>query len=407
MRHRQMPRTFYLILLMAFTAMACQKPEDSTDLKVHRGSFEATLKETGELQAVNARSIMMPSIGDKYGWQFKITGIVEHGAIVSAGDSVAQIDPSSIMKYLLEQTTRLETEQAILNKLLVERDNKAGELQARLREARADYDLKKLELEKFEFESERNKEIKSLEFDQATIRLNQVEQAMQLEQKISENSLIIQRIKVRQIENNIVQANEAITRLTIRSPIDGIFQKAKSWRTRQLYQVGDEIFLFAQLAIVPDLNKIKVKSTIHENDIGKVKIGQKVNARLEAYPARIFTGTVTDIGKLSYKKERNSSIKIFDIEIVLDKYGQILKPGMTVSCEIFYEELEDVLYVDNSCLMHVDGVSFIYLEEKGEGVEFRVETGPSNNHYTVIYGDFKQGAKLMLPEGRVLADNRL
>jgi HlyD family secretion protein len=396
----------YWLLLLCLGLFACGRTDHGGEFFIRKGDFDASLVETGELLAVNARSVIVPFIGWQYGWQFRITGMVEHGTHVKEGDSIAQLDPATVMKFIFEQENLLETEKANLNKLLVENENRIKGLEARLEEAQADYFLKKLELDKFEYESPRKKEIKQLEFQQAEINLERIRINIELEKKICENSLKIQKIKVSQIESNVSDAHLAIKKLTIMSPLDGIFQVSKSQISDQLYKVGDNTYQGAELALVPDLSRIKIRSTINETDIGKAKTGQKVIVRLEAYPDKPFTGKVSEIGKLSYKKDQKSSVKIFDFSILLNNSDPVLKPGMTVSCEVFYSELKDVFYVDNSCLKKVNGIYYLKMKVNKSWVERPVEIGPRNNNFTVIYGDFKEGTRLMVPEKNVIAQNQ-
>lgn len=391
------------VLFICLAMSACEASEHGPELCIKRGDFEATLTETGELLAVKARSVLMPFVGWKYGWRFKVTGLAEHGTQVHAGDSVAQADPVNVYKFLLEQENLLEVEKANLNKLLVEQTCKSKELEAQMKEVQADYNLKKLELERYTFESARKKEIKELEFRQSKIYLDRIKRTMELEKTICQNSLKIQKIKVTQIENNIREARSAIKKLTILSPIDGIFQLSENRWTDQLFRVGDETYQGAELALVPDLAKIKVKSAINEADIGKVRPGQKVFVTLEAFPDKSFRGKVSEIGKLSHSKEEDSRVKVFDTEILLDESDPVLKPGMTVSCEIYYAELKDVLYVDNSCLKKLDGTYYLHLKAKNSWIERAVEIGPRNNRFTVIYGAFKPGTELMVPQRNHLA----
>jgi multidrug efflux pump subunit AcrA (membrane-fusion protein) len=397
---------YAIIIWTVFLVQDCNQAEKPENRCIHKGDFTASLTESGELLAVNARSVLVPYIGWKYGWQFRLTGLLEHGSLVKAGDSVAQLDPAPVMKFMREQQNLLETEKANLNKMCVEHESKMQELEAQLKEIESDFGLKKLELERFKFESERKKEVKELEFRQAEIHMNRIQKSIELEKKICDNSLKIQSIKVSQLEDNIVDAQAARYKLTIRSPINGIFQVSVSRMSDQLYKQGDNTYQGAELALVPDLNKIKVKSTINETDIGKVRIGQKAVIRLEAFPDVPFQGEVTDIGKLSYSKEEDSSVKLFDLEITLKQSDPVLKPGMTVSCEIMTAELEEVFYVENACLKKVDGTFFLSVKTDHGWEEQEVRTGPSNNQYTVIYGDFIEGTELLLPEKQILARNQ-
>jgi len=393
----------FRLLLICLVFSGCGRTGSKAELCIEKGDFSATLNESGELLAVNARSVLIPYIGWKYGWQYKITGMMDHGSHVQKGDSVGQLDPASVMKYLIEQETLLETEEANLNKLLVENEIRFRELEAQLQEVQANYDLKKLELAKYEFESQRKKKIKQLEFQQSGIHQNRIQKTIELETSICKNGLKIQKIKVSQVETNVKEAKLAINKLTIISPIDGIFQISKNRRTKQLYRVGDDTYQGAELALVPDLSKIKVVSTINETDIGKVKPGQRVIVRLEAFPEKPFDGRVSDVGKLSYNKEEESKVKIFDLEVVLETSDPVLKPGMTVSCEVYYAELSDVLYVDNRCLKRVDDTFYLFMNVNNSWVEQPVEIGPRNNNYTVVYGNFQQGTELMVPEKEVIA----
>ncbi len=394
----------YRIIFLAILVMSsCKSSDNQGNLCINQGDFEAILTETGELQAVRAKAIMMPYIGGMYGYQFKITGMLQHGSLVKAGDSIIQIDPASVLKYQIEQENILEVEIANLNKLIVEQKGKAEALEANLQESQADYNLNRLELEKYEFESQRKKEIKQLEFQQAEINLEMAKKAIELEEKIAENSLKIQRIRVERIKSNIDHSIITREKLTIRSPIDGVLQIDKSWRTGQLLKVGDEIYQNQKIALVPDLTEMKVKSTINEADIGKVSTGQRVMARLEAFPEMAFEGRIAEIGKLSYNKEWESIVKIFDLEIVLNDADPVLKPGMTVSCNIYYAELHDVYYVENSCMQRGNGNYYLYLNNNDTWEKREVEIGPRNNRYTVIYGNYRKGTELMLPDMAVMA----
>ena len=398
----------YGVLFIFLMLPGCKKAVNNTDLCIQKGDFNATLIETGELQAVKAKSVPVPYVGWKYGWLFRITELAEHGSHIEEGDTVAQLDPSTVRKFLLEQENLLDVEKANLNKLIVEHDVRAKELEASLYEVLADFNLKKLNLEKFEFETQRKRDVKDLEFQQAQINLARIKRTIELEEKICRNGLKIQKIKVLQLESDVLDALAAIEKLTILSLLDGIFQISLNQMTDndQLYRVGDNTYQRAQLALVPDLRQIKVQSTINEIDIGKVKLGQKVIIKLEAFPEKPFKGSISEIGKLSYRKEEDSKLKIFNLEIVLDQSDPVLKPGMTVSCEIYYAELKEVFYVDNSCLKKAAGTYYLYVKENNSWVEQPVEIGPRNNKYTVVYGDLKQGAELKVPTREAIAQNQ-
>lgn len=288
--------------------------------------------ETGELAAIDSRSFVMPRYG-RHWYQMKIIGILKHGTEVKKGDSVIQLDPTEIKKYIIERESQLETQQAVFEKLQVDQNNKVQDLDSRLKNEIASYNLKKLELEASQFETSKNLKIKELEFEQAKISLNKVKKLIKLNKIIAAKTLVIERIKLVQLETEMKNAYDLLPALTIRSPISGIFQIAENRRTREMVKIGDDIYQGNNLGNVPDLTWMKVNTTVNETDYFKLKTGQKVTVRLDAMPEVAFDGEVSYLGKLCQLKNNNSRQKVFDVEVKLSAPDVRLKPGMTVSCE--------------------------------------------------------------------------
>lgn len=302
--------------------------------KAGRTTDGTTIIETGELAAVNSVSFVIPRYGRRWG-EMKIIGLLNHGSIVKRGDSVAQLDPAEINRYILERESSLETQMASLEKLYIEQENRRQENESRIKNELASYDLRKIEQEATRFESERAQQIKKLEFEQATINLEKEKRILELNEKINEKNLRIQEIRVEQIEKDIEDAKALIPTLTLHTPVAGVFQIEIDRRggNRNIFKIGDNIYAGNNLANVPELEFMKVYTQVNETDFLKVNLNQKVAVRLDALPKVVFDGEVTYIGKLCREKERNSRQKVFDVEVEILKPDERLKPGMTVSCE--------------------------------------------------------------------------
>jgi hypothetical protein len=295
-------------------------------------SYGKTVIETGELAAVNSKAFVLQRYG-RYWYEMKVIGIIEHGAIVSEGDSVMQLDPTDIKKYIIDRESQLEKELASLEKMYVDQDNNRNELESQEKSEKASFDLKKIELESSRFEPEKTKKVRELEFKQAEITLAKEQKKRKLQDIINRNDIKIQEIRVSQIHNEIQSAYDIIPSLTIRTPIAGVFQIAKNRRTNDLVKVGDNLYTGNNLANVPELKRMKVNTQVNETDFLKLKVGQGVNVRLDALPKVVFEGEVAYIGKLCHRKDEKSKQKVFDVEVNILKPDERLKPGMTVSCE--------------------------------------------------------------------------
>lgn len=323
-------KTNILLLWILILFVGCgKKSGEATEANDAKGT---KIIETGELAAIDTRSIIMQHYG-RYWYQMKIIGILKHGSIVQQGDSIIQLDATEIKKYIIDRESQLETQRAVLEKIQVNQSNRESDLESSLNSELASYNLKKLELESTRFESERTKKIKQLEFEQAKISLKKVKEQKELDKTIAADELKIEKIKLAQLQNEIKSAYDILPALTIRSPISGIFQIENNRRTGEMIKIGDELYRGNTLANVPDLTWMKVNTYISENDFLKIKLGQKVIVRLDALPKVAFEGEINYIGKLCHLKDEKSRQKIFDVEVNLLKPDERLKPGMTVSCE--------------------------------------------------------------------------
>ncbi len=298
---------------------------------------QRTIVETGELSAVRTKAFVLPRFG-RFG-SFRIIGIAEHGKVIEVGDSVIQLDPTDVTKYIIERETALESQLASLEKMLVNQDNRDSQAESTIKSELATYELRRLSYEAAQFESERTKKIKELEFQQANIQLNLAKRRLELNAIINENDLKIQQIRVNQIKKDIQNAYNIIPQLTVRSSTPGIFQIAQSRRSWQLFQIGDEVWHGNTMASVPDLTWMRVKTQINENDFLRIKEGDKVIVRLDALPEVPFEGYIADIGLFCHPKDfNNPRHKVFDVEVRLLVSDERLKPGMTVSCEFVPSE---------------------------------------------------------------------
>ena len=300
--------------------------------KTEESSGGETIIETGTLEAINNQLFILPRYS-LYWWEMRIIGMLEHGATVNEGDSVIQIDPSEVNKFIVERETNLETQIANLEKMEVTNNNQIREMESKIRNETATFDLKKIELEASIFETERARAIKRLEFKQAEITLAKEKRKLELAKIIIKNDTKIQQIKIRQIEDDIESFTRILPSLTVRTPVAGVFQRGRNMRTGTLLNEGDMAMPSYSMGNVPELKWMRVNTFINENDFRKLHVGQKVIVRLDALSEVKFNGEIAYIGKLCRQKEQKSRQKVFDVEVKILDNDERLKPGMTVSCE--------------------------------------------------------------------------
>jgi multidrug efflux pump subunit AcrA (membrane-fusion protein) len=392
----------FLILFIFLNSCKSANPDDYT---VKSGFFRQSVIEPGELDAINASYIMMPRIAYQYGYQFKIVGMADHGKIVQKGDSVIKLDPSSVYKYILDREDVLDNELASAKKQEVQSQNNLQDLNAQLKNEQSAYDLKKLQVETSKFDTETQKKIWALEFQQAMVSLNKAKRNLALRSVLDNYDREIQNIKVIQRREELVSAKETLKQFLIKAPLDGTFQVAsnRNYSNPQNWKIGDSPYTGYIIASIPDISRMKAKTYINEAEFRKVKPGMKAIVRLDALPSVPFNGTVKDISKICFARDRQ---KVFNVIIEIDGSDQRLRPGMTVNCEYILFESDKDLFLPNNCLLKEKGHSYVFLRRGRNTIKTEVQTGAANSNYTVIKSGVKQGQKLV-PFDKILNPNNI
>jgi multidrug efflux pump subunit AcrA (membrane-fusion protein) len=382
-----------IITIIWLFVISCTHNSADEQYTIRKGTFSASLVEAGELQAVNNNVILIPGINWQYVQQLKLTALVEHGTKVKKGDVVAEVDRSSIMKTLFDMESRLEVEQTTLDKMLIEQSTQKEEIKTSILAQEASFSLSKLQLEKMKFETEKRQQIKKLEFQRATIALEKAKERMKAHEITSNKSIFIQKVRLRQIQNNIKDVKMNLDYFVIKAPVDGMIEIRRNYETNTSLKVGDRVWPGYPIASVPDLTVMEVLAKINENDIGKLKMGLKTLVRLQAMPDKAFEGTVSRINPICYSPERDSKVKVFDFDVLLSQSSEILKPGMSVSCEVFFADFKKVFYIENECIIRSDTANYIVLAKDKKYLP--VTLGASNNKFTIVNGNIKEGDKAL------------
>lgn len=387
----------FCLLPLLLLAFSCQK-EEKVYNQVRRGDFRQTITETGELFTADTKTYVMPRFGRRW-YSLSITGLIEHGTKVNKGDSLIQFDPTEIRQYIVNMETRIESQQATLQSILVNNDIERKNQEATLRSETSSFELSRLSMESSRFETEKIRKVKELQFRQSEIRFEKIKRNMEYSKIISANEEKIQRIRLSQMEEQLKMAYDVLPQLTIRSTSEGIFQIARRRRrSPELLKVGDEVRFGNRLGSVPDLTWMKVNTTVNEVDIPKIQKGQKVWVRMDALPDVAFPGEVSFVSLLCREYDGNDPRKVFDIVVTILESDERLKPGMTVSCEFVAADMENVLYVPNTCIHRESGRYWIYTRNGiGEVEKTAVNFVSRNNTHTVIEGSNVHEGMSLIP----------
>ncbi|MBK7423870.1 MAG: efflux RND transporter periplasmic adaptor subunit [Propionivibrio sp.] len=118
------------------------------------------------------------------------------------------------------------------------------------------------------------------------------------------------------------QSGEARRTLTFRSPVSGIVTEKKALQGMR-FMPGEALFQVA------DLSSVWVVADVFEQDVGLIKIGARAKVRINAYPDKLFEGTVSYV-----YPTLNAATRTVPVRLELANPGLLLKPAMFAQVEI-------------------------------------------------------------------------
>jgi multidrug resistance efflux pump len=400
------PRCTLFIGIITCLLYSCGK-KDGEQIPVAsavRGTFYIDLYEEGEIEATNSVNISSPTISWRYG-NLKITKLVKDGQEVNAGDTLIVFDPSEVQKGIVEAEGRLEISHAEMEQLMAQHESDLEELRADYDVARLSREISTIRFESAVYESEVKKKEIQLNLDKAGIALDKAKEQIDNRIKIQKEEIKQKNLAIEQDKARLAEAHETLNKMFVVTPSPGIAIIARSWNSGNKFQAGDQCWSGFPIIQLPDLSSLKSTVKINEVDIAKITKGLKAEIKPDAFSDSVFTGTVDAVANLAVNKEGSSKQKVFPVEILIDGTSANLLPGLTVSCRIIIDKIDDVLYVPLEAI-HQQGDKYFVYRQKGSGFDrVEIERGIINSDYAVITSGLEEKDKVALIDPFINEEN--
>ncbi len=164
--------------------------------------------------------------------------------------------------------------------------------------------------------------------------------------------------------------------LTFRSPVTGIVMEKKVVQGMR-FMPGEMLYQVA------DLSRVWVIADVSEQDLALVRNGTRAQISINAYPDKVFTGTVTYVYPTLKAETRSVPVRL-----ELANPGLLIKPGMFAQVEMQVKAKTPVITVPVSAVIDSGTRKLILVQLREGRYEPReVRTGARNdNHIEVLSG---------------------
>jgi HlyD family secretion protein len=190
-------------------------------------------------------------------------------------------------------------------------------------------------------------------------------------------------------------AQDDLKKAAVVSPINGVVLDRKIEPGQSVVAAMTIPVLFR---MAEDLTKMKVVVSVDEADIADVREEQRVKFSVDAYPQRVFEGTLT---QLRLNSQIVNGVVTYDAVVNVDNSELFLRPGMTVTAQIVTDVLEDVSVLPNAALRFTPPLKdkssakraktnadaskhYVWILQENKPVKVEVEVGKSDGSFTII-----------------------
>lgn len=388
-----MTRSLLSLALIALPLCGCfsgySESAPEQDLRVRRGDFRSEVVLSGELEAARGELLSVPPLPS---WQTAIKWLAEDGALVKAGDPVAELDNSAL-------TTDLDTKRQTAMQATQELQQRESEWAADLEQKELEVEQKKAALDKALLDARLPKELLSVrkfEEYQNTLRRTTTEHEKAVDSLRARRTAVTAErenllLNIAKTQRAIQIAESAINALVLRAPKEGIVViKDHQWEGRKL-QSGDPVWVGFPIALIPDLSTIRVNAALADVDDGKIARGMPVVVTLDGYPDMQFTGKIAAISAVAQESRRASLRRHFEVLVALDRLDPArMRPGLSARIVVRREARPSQLLAPRSAIDFSSAKPRVRLEN-GEMKD--VQLGACNAQDCVVAG-VEEGTRL-------------
>ena len=231
-------------------------------------------------------------------------------------------------------------------------------------------------------------EIDKVQLQQAQLQLHNAEVELgRLKSLYEAGGLSKSDLDAIELQYNVAktQVENLIENTTLLSPIDGVI-------TARNYDAGDMYAMSAPIFTVEQIKPVKLYIAVSESDYSKVKKGDRVVLKADAFPDLTFDGKVERIYPTI-----DPSTRTFNVEVVVPNNYSTLRPGMFVRTTMKFGVNNNVVIPDVAVVKQQgSGERFVYvLNEDGTVNYQKVELGRRMGAEYEVLSGIQDGAKVV------------
>ena len=395
---------FLIPLPFLFFLNSCEKADTKPAAEEKTYNVQVKAAEKKPLQPfVEAIGTLYPN--DEVTVSTEVDGILsdlkaEEGTRVSKGMLLAQIDDTDYLLEVKRAEATVEAADSRLQQLVT------GARPQEVQLAKAEMDQSLADLEKRKADRERAKKlfdgqyISAQDWDAARTAY---EVAVATHQKAKENlglvtegprkeEIAAARAQLDQSKAALSLARQKLGKTKVSSPLAGVV-RLKRVSKGEYVKNGNPLFTIIQS------NPLKLRFTLSEKDVGKVKPSQEVLLRVDAFADKEFKGKVTTIFPSLEEKTRTLMV-----EALVPNPEESLKAGLFTKVILYTGPPKETVVIPITALLYEEAKIKVFVEDGGRAKEKSISIGGKYGELMEIAEGLKEGEKVVVAGQQNLSD---
>jgi HlyD family secretion protein len=212
---------------------------------------------------------------------------------------------------------------------------------------------------------------------------------------VSSADRTVSQAKLHDAEAGLVLSQHQFALTTIKSPMTGTVYDFD-------LKLGTYLNLGDLVAMVGDLDQMRVRMYVDEPDLGRVALGLPVEITWEARPGQKWSGHVTQVPT---QVVALGTRQVGVVTCVVDNPGHQLLPGTNIDANIISKVVRDAIGVPKQALQSTGQGTGVYKLVQNNKIKWTpVKAGVSNVTSIEIRSGLNEGDRVALPSDVALAD---
>ena len=179
------------------------------------------------------------------------------------------------------------------------------------------------------------------------------------------------RAQVQQMDVALAQAETNLAYSYIRAPFAGyVAGRNLDLGSYVSGTTGGTSTMSRGILTLHEIQTVRILIEVVEKDVPLIQVGQQAEVRAEAYPDRVFEGTVTRVVQALDRATRTMTI-----EVDLPNKDHVLKGGMFARVEILVGTHRNAIQLPIDAVSRLEDSQYVYIVREGKAQRVPVEIG--------------------------------